>query len=519
MALSNDFTTPKDIKKKRQFRYLLNYLGHFNVKTILIEERYISRDFLHDYTAYYATCFEQYSKECKRVHLFAETVTEEALNVIVLSKDDAAKSSFWTKYLGNIVVKPIPLTVIGTTILKTYDLVGEFGSRDYWGLRDYSIHIFGTKVTLRSLAFQEQDRVLAACATTAIWSTLHKIFDDHQTSVKSPSQITRDAADTSFDGSRLFPNKGLTIQQICRAIERAGLVCEVTNNQKKTPTNTKSAVSNAVLKELVRAYSPIAIPIILIIHVPHSISGTNEALHALTLQGHRFNEAGDPTNPDAFDLMSKNIERLYAHDDQFGPFVRIKFEEEDTIKTPWSEQNVAQESEPEKIEGDFVAEDTSLPAVVYVTDVIISLYPKIRISYFDIKELAVGLWGLLRNFSRDKYPTGIMTDLRLMFSEQYKEEVKSLPLYPEAIFDFLTKSLPKFVWVVSFYAGHHRLADFAFDATGVKSAVNGIQLFTFEEGMLEQFRKFIVENYELFSQFYSGPNVERYHEWLVNATK
>ena len=61
LALSNKYTTPEVISSKNHFIYLKDYLGSsdMNAKTILVEEDYVSKDFLHDYANYYALCLEQ----------------------------------------------------------------------------------------------------------------------------------------------------------------------------------------------------------------------------------------------------------------------------------------------------------------------------------------------------------------------------------------------------------------------------------------------------------------------------
>lgn len=505
---------------------------------ILIEDRYISKDFLHDYAEYYALCFENYPKECKRVHLFDRIFTEQEFENVLLSTDESIKNTFWSHYLGNIVVKPIPVTVIGTTILKTYTHDGEFG-RNYWGLKDYSINVFGTKQQIKSLVFQEQDKVLAACATTAIWATLNKTHPDNQTGYKSPSQITKEADNTSHDGSRLFPNKGLNILQICHAIEKSGLVCEVVNNENKTLAHKSDpGIKNSVLKEIVRAYSPVGIPIILIIKISNY-----KDLHAITLVGHRHN--GPFTANDDLPLISMagNIDRLYVHDDQWGPFVRVTFAGDEEVVTPWNDVSIAQESNPivegylkealvadgdegsvgnqilEESNQPFIEENTAVPITVKVTDVILSLYPKIRISYFDIKAVALGISGIFREFTKMTYPSGLTWDIRLMYSEQYKTEIKRLHLNKDIKLRLLAHPMPKFVWIVTPYSGENRISDFIFDATGVRNAMNGLHILTFIEGMRTPLNTFLTGNRELFDQYYDYENAPRYFEWLLNATQ
>lgn len=60
-ALANNYTPSEVITSKNHFIFLTGYLSHsdMNTQTIVIEDDYISKDFLHDYASYYALCFEQ----------------------------------------------------------------------------------------------------------------------------------------------------------------------------------------------------------------------------------------------------------------------------------------------------------------------------------------------------------------------------------------------------------------------------------------------------------------------------
>ncbi len=61
-------------------------------------------------------------------------------------------------YLGFIVVKPLPRTIIGRTCLKTYDSKG--GTRHFPIVRRYPVHLFGIPLRVETLAFQEQDQAV-----------------------------------------------------------------------------------------------------------------------------------------------------------------------------------------------------------------------------------------------------------------------------------------------------------------------------------------------------------------------
>jgi hypothetical protein len=453
-SLSNTYTSAEVITSKNHFIYLKDYLGSADIgaKSIVIEENYVSKDFLHDYASYYALCFEPYPKICKRIHFFDSTFTIEELNNALLDTQNG-HANFWEHYLGFIVVKPIP--VIGYTVLKTYSSSEAFNDRNFWGVRDYTVHLYGTEIKIRSLAFQEQDSVLAACATTAIWSMLNKAALDFHTILKSPSQITKDADNVSPDGSRLFPNKGLNLLQICQAIFNSGLVSEV-----KQPDYTvldkdgkpiAKFVSNSYLKKILNAYSPIGIPIILVIRVPN---GGDHGLHAITVSG--FKQSAPQLIPPQPEIswLSANIEKFYAHDDQWGPFARIDFKDDIELLTPWTNFDPQKQS-------------------TLVTNIVVPVYPKIRISYEDIEVIALGLDRILSFFFNNQTVADLVWDIKIDFSENFKKQVKQSSLDESEKLSRLTQSLPKYLWVASCYIASHKIFEFTFDATDVKNGMIG----------------------------------------------
>jgi len=450
-SLQNPFTTPDIIRDKNHYLYLQGYLGDEGLKsaTIVIEDEYVSKDFLEDYASYYALCFEKYPKICKRVHFFANTFTEEEFVQEIINGDN--ESPFWDGYLGFIVVKPIPVTVIGYTVLKAYS-----GTRNFWGVRKYKIHMFGNCLEIESLAFQEQDAVLAACATTAIWSMLNKAAADFHTTLKSPSEITKDADNKHLDGSRLFPNSGLNIIQICQAIINSGMVTEV-----KSPnfpfTNAlyqaDTCIPNRYLKKIINAYAPIGIPIILVIDVPN---GDRYGLHAVAVSGHKMKPLTHIDPQAQISYLSDNIEKLYAHDDQWGPFARITFKN-DQLVTTWTEVH------PQK-----------WPTIL--KHIIIPLYPKIRISHADISNLVLGFDGILTTFFDGKILADLVWDVRILFSENYKTIVRDSTLGDPRKIEILSSSLPKYLWIATCYINENPILDIMFDATNVRNGMicNGV---------------------------------------------
>jgi hypothetical protein len=462
-SLANKYTSIDFIKSKNHFSYLNNYLQspEIGAKTIVIEENYISKDFLDDFSSYYAQCHSEYSKYCKRVHFFSVSITSVQFSQALINQ--YSDVDIWKYYIGFIVVKPIPETVIGYTVLKTYIASKTKNNRVFWGTREYQIHLFGHKIKLKSLAFQEQDSVLSKCATTAIWSMLNKASIDHRTILKSSSEITKDAGNFSYNGSRLFPNTGLNVLQICQSITNSGLVTEIKEEKKFKPNHDllpfgrPYVISNEYLKKIINAYSPIGIPIILIVFVPND---SRYGLHAITISGHSKAPFVKKEQENKLRYLSNNIEKLYAHDDQFGPFVRINFHNDAILETPWG-----------KISGDKES---------YVSQILVPLYPKIRITFEDIELVVVALHAILTSFFMDKISSDVSWDIKLEYSENLKNDLQKNPYLSDTFkINKLQISTPKYVWIASSYIDKEKIIDFIFDATNINTSMFGFDVYCY----------------------------------------
>jgi hypothetical protein len=176
--------------------YLYNYLTHLKCSTIVTEAPYVDRDFLDDYCSYYVRCFRDYSRFCKRVHFFSR-FDVGAFESYLDGRSDAKSllKKLKNKYLGYVVAKPLPSAIIGRTVLRLWeDTVtecnDELGKRSIRCVRSYTPNLAGLDLKVRGLAFQEQDRVLAACATSALWSAFHRTAEAFDHPIPSLYEIT-----------------------------------------------------------------------------------------------------------------------------------------------------------------------------------------------------------------------------------------------------------------------------------------------------------------------------------------
>jgi len=214
-----------DIFRKDQVDYLFNYLGNLGAQSVLLEQSYVDKDYLEDFSRYYVKRFGNDGHKCARLHFFSSKVDHRHITSILEQGADAsdAISALNSDYLGFVVLKPLPRTFIGKTCLKVMPDERN-GVKDKKRLaRTYKVDLFGIPLTVNSIAFQEQDKVVAACATTAIWVALHCLNWRQPRSIPSCSEITINAINHIPDSSNSFPSKQLSNKQILRSLDIEGL--------------------------------------------------------------------------------------------------------------------------------------------------------------------------------------------------------------------------------------------------------------------------------------------------------
>jgi len=485
--------TDKDVGKHNQVKYLLRYLSQpaLNCTFMIMEHEYISNDYLFDYGAYYSTCFKDYKKKCNRVHFFSNpdrmdtNKFDELLNRILLLANDDANieeiKKIQSQYIGSIVIKPLSNSIIGFTILKPEKEARNGDRVEFWGTRPYTNHLHGLPLPLTSLAFQEQDRVLSACATISIWSMLQGAAEDYHVSLKTPGEITMAAGMISEStGSRLFPNNGLTLQEMAKSITSNGLLTEV---EIFDPPMGKSKANKTIIriKELVEAYSQVRIPILLLLEIRESNTYNSGAyntihnqnggeLHAVAVCGCSLTlEKNDSKRTDFTKVpnTSYKINALFANDDGYGPFTTITFDSKNgLLNTEWSKSG----------------EDVCVPYCM-----MIPVYPLIRIPLEGIESLIEKIDILLNLINKKLYIVcEIEYKIRVMPSEVFKLEVKNGgeynpddPAQAQRLRNILYKPLPKYIWIATVYFKFvdqvtihcPRIIDFVFDATGFPSSL------------------------------------------------
>jgi hypothetical protein len=211
-----------------QLQYLDQYLKALGGQTVVIEDHYVDRDYVHDLSVFHARSLRSYPNYCHRFHFFKAAFDRPKWITMLRAAAGGEREDVVRKlqetYLGFMVVRPLPGTPVGRTVLATLGVQSDSGkTRAFGAVRDYVANVSGFRLKVSGLAFQQQDQAVSACATAALWSALHRVAPLEGLAVPTPAEITEGASRYFLADGRTMPSEGLTVHQICEATRVAGL--------------------------------------------------------------------------------------------------------------------------------------------------------------------------------------------------------------------------------------------------------------------------------------------------------
>jgi hypothetical protein len=443
------------VKNKTHLSYLDGYFQKLDAKTILIENDYFDRDYLEDYAAYYARCFHQYERRCTRLHFFTTQFDRERFSALLRAEKGAISvKELRESYLGFMVVRPLPSTIIGRTCLKTYP---EEERRSFPTTREYEANLFGISLPVDSLAFQEQDQAVAACATSALWSAFHKTGLLFQHPIPSPVEITQAANERFPLASRGIPSKGLTVEQMAGAIRAVGLEPFLIDVSDIT-----------IFKKIIYAYASAHIPVLLLfklycVHDPKPPDDPKPpeyiGLHAVTVAGFSI-PAQHSENTSIW--RCERMDKIYVHDDQVGPFARMELD---------GKNLVVEDQDVFSLGSAWSPKHRAVP-----TFALAPLYHKIRLPIDDplkdITVLADFLGGVASLLPHEPTLKGFEFDLRLSSLNDFRADcIKCGQIKGKPLEEIVCESNPRFIWRVTLRQNGVPCMDFLYDATDIQQGL------------------------------------------------
>jgi len=475
--------TAATISSKLHLDYFDGYFDALDAKLIVVEHRYVDRDYLEDYAAYYVRCFEDYERYCKRLHFFSCEIALDKVEKIIRGESDKADiEALRQGYLGFVVAKPLPTTVIGRTCLITYP---SNGSRYFPNTRDYDAHLFGLDLKIQNtLAFQEQDNVVAACATSALWSVFQGTGKLFQHPIPSPVEITKAAAERLPSNTRLLPNRGLNLEMMAHAIRSVGLEPFLINGAATADSDHYS------LKGTAYAYLQGRIPMILGItlvdtsHNPAKWMGK----HAVALTGFNLgNGAIQPYGPTGFRLRASRIDKFYVHDDQVGPFARMIF---DGVKITYELSPNDPIGPAASIATSWRGDDQKIASGRALSEMLlIPLYHKIRVPFNTIHDGVLKFDSFVSKLLQagpEPLTENLEWDIILTTLIDVKSGIRGNEgMPPKRKAALLTQPFPRFIWRATALAGDKKVFDLLFDATDIEQGQCLVDVVEYDQKLSE----------------------------------
>lgn len=373
-----------------QVKYLEAYLSQLGCQTVVVESHYIDRDFVDDVALFYSRSLRNYPNYCRRAHFFRKGFDQQRWRALVTlpaatEADKAARDEAFrflrTSYLGFLVQRPLAGAPVGRTVLSAHSAHETSVSSEFNGTRTYTVHLAGLELVVEGLAFQQQDRGVSACATTALWSALQAVAPLEGLPVPTPADITEAASRYTLPGGRPLPSDGLTTEQICEAARAAGLAPLLVQGSSRSGSPERDRAQ-------ILAYVSSGLPAVLAVEPlpqPGGRPAGNEG-HAVCAVGVRLGGVAPRTDHSIlYRDMSSALRGVYVHDDRYGPYayaelgtLTIERKNERTNET-WSEiRTLLTTHWP----------DRSPAKLELLKAIIVPVPPKLRLTAGRMRELA-----------------------------------------------------------------------------------------------------------------------------------
>jgi hypothetical protein len=326
--------------------------------------------------------------------------------------------------------------------------------RHFGGVRRNVAHLLGVELTVRGLAFQQQDIGVSACATTAIWSALQKVRDHEEVSAATPAQITLLASKHSLPFGRSMPSEGLSIDQMCQAIQAVGIAPSMVRLDNLR--EARGFLHAALMSDL----------------APVAILRNASVSHAVAVVGMKVRRAGtgEAVARDSNDLAG-DVVALYVHDDRHGPYLRA---------------NLIGNAAGRPALFISLREAQSAAEVWELTHLLFPVHAKVRLSFAGLRRAAIQVVQAVHQFREGvvkRFTPGAVTDPRVYFetwvqrAHRYVEALfqgnHTCP--PERIDELCSKVLlARYVGVVRVRGGYFDRIDLLLDTTGTVSNAHAL---------------------------------------------
>ncbi len=436
-------------------RYLGGYLDALNARSILVENHYVDRHYLDEFSHYYSKSFVPPAASCARLHFFDGLGDAELSNILTTAYSGkagrtSAEVELQKRYLGFVVRRPLSAATIGRTVLKTYPVENR---RHYSAIRPYTVNVAGLRLVVEGLAYQQQDRGAAVCASTALWSALQRVAYIEGNRTPTPSAITR-AARSPYPA-----NVGLGSDQMASALDTLGYIAEGL-----VPVDNRP-----LFRAEIGSYLDSRLAVILLIATKRKTGAGGEVSlrHAITVTGYSENATIADVIPHLRDgappirMKVGALDTIYVHDDNIGSHVHYELFDSDAEDEQGYKKLMLRRGRSNAQPADCWPTDEW-----HVQGALVPKPSKLRLPMAGLFDALLWLRGALEQIV---FP-GVALHFGVRFESgvSYARAVMDLNIDFDQLRSFLsTVSLPRHIGIVSAHTGETHLCDMIIDVSEI----------------------------------------------------
>lgn len=408
-------------------------------RTVVVEWRYYDKDHARGLSAFYSKSFRDVKKECIRLHFFRSRLSEADLGNLEQQADS---------YLGFCVIRPFPYRRIGRTVLARPVSRPSVEFPTCHG--DFEVNIGGSRLSIKGAAFMEQDTMVAACASVALWMSTTMLARRFGLTECSSSEITERAAQYLIQ-DRPMPSEGLLCEQMLhglRTMDYDPLLLGVTSQEQA--------------RHVIYSYIESEVPPILLCNLA---TGGD---HTMVAVGHgyqspiaepRLTEVAWPNEPPlSFARSSEWVPHFLVNDDQRGLYRKLTFIEPDTslVNERIERTNLGVDTTNLHLEEWHcpVALDMNMPIVgisgeeiANIWGIIVPLPRGVLLTSEQAERKAARLLRLWHDQGQIPLPNDLVLRTYVVPSNEYKQTIERGDMHIFVKRLLRGKPMPQWIWV------------------------------------------------------------------------
>lgn len=180
-------------------RQVFKVVRESGCQTVVVENRYVDRDYRADHQAFWGAKFQPPSAFARRLHFFSAHLDEEG--VLALENSD--------EYLGYTVLRPLRFGPVGRTVVAPPP--GLAGAR--LAVVDDEVSLWGARLRVTGVPFCQQDTEFLTCAHVTAW-ICHYVAWRHGLSGRRTTADLVLASPPIMSERRVYPSPGMTLKQL-----------------------------------------------------------------------------------------------------------------------------------------------------------------------------------------------------------------------------------------------------------------------------------------------------------------